>query len=508
MSNIERVQSTMYDLFGKEFEDISTDSLQYIEYYDWNLNGLDDVSDFRIEVNDNENFFLLNKAYIECRFKVVRGDGTPMQNNDDVSPQNNSVGFFRRWELIFDDNVIESVDDAGVCNTIQSLVYFSDSYSNTIAKNQFWYPDTGDSTLTDVAETIGEQQVSEALGVTFELNPDYDPNYDPTDNNHNDPRTIPPYIITPGIQNDYEITFYDAFDGGDIIEEAVNTGYRYRSQIVANSKQFSVHIPLKNVFGFAKSYDKLLKGIKIMLRLTRASDDDVLLRHTGQPVFKLFIPWVSLWIPRVKPNISVLQSLTSRLSDPGPYYIPYIDSQIFRSSLQTGVVNNGIFQIKTKRKRPIKVFVAFQLRRRVDGTSEENVKRIFDNVGLKKLRTVLNATVQYPEREYITEFSATRSDYARVYSEFIRAGLKDHDVDQGSVVDFKNFPTLFPIFCIDMTNQIDYQKLPNSALIDIYWSAEAPADDDHYYYMWVVVEAERKMEISASNGRMKFINTV
>ena len=259
----------MYDLFGKEYEDISTDSLQYIEYYDWDLNGPNAVSDFRIEVKDNENFFLLNKAYVECRFYVTNAAGGDLAG-ENVSPQNNAVGFFKRWELLFDDAIVESVDDAGVCNTIQSLVYFSDSYSNTIARNQLWYPDTVDGVQYDTELEIGHQAVTDAY-----------------DN---------------GV--DFTINLYDNIEG--FVGEPVNLGHRYRRQITSVSKEFSVHIPIKNVFGFAKSYDKVLKGIKIMLRLTRDSDKNVLLRDPLSGVCGFNINWLSFWIPRVKPNVSML----------------------------------------------------------------------------------------------------------------------------------------------------------------------------------------------------------
>ena len=450
MSNIERVHSSMYDIFGKEFEDISTDSLQYLEYYDLDLNGPNAVSDFRLEVKDIENFFLLHKAYVECRFHITTGAGGNLVA-ENVALQNNAVGIFRRWELLFDDVVVEAVDDAGVCNTIQNLVYFSNNYSNSIAGTQLWYPDTTNAATINYTVPGGGSNVVQDLADT------------------------------------------------------VNLGHKRRQQICGLSRQVTVHIPLNNVFGFVKGYDKLIRGIKITLRLTRESDANALI-SVGANDFKLVMDWASLWIPKVKPNVSVLPSITSKLTNSGVHFIPFTDTQIFRSGLQAQATNNAIFQVKTKRKRPIKVFIAFQKVDRVTG-DQLNIKRIFDHVQLKKLRVVLNANDQYPEREYITSFldaaNSTGHDYARVYGELMRAGLRDHDIHDGSIVTFDSFRTLFPIFCIDMSNQPEYQVAPNSALIDVYWTAAGVN-----YYMWVVVEAERKMEIAASSGKMKFVNTV
>jgi hypothetical protein len=126
----------------------------------------------------------------------------------------------------------------------------------------------------------------------------------------------------------------------------------------------------------------------------------------------------------------------------------------------------------------------------------------------------LNGTDQYPEREYITQFSTNsvgaavptpnRQDYARVYNEFLRAGLHEHDLNSSSIVTYDNFQTLFPIFCIDMTHQPEHNLSPNSALIDVIWSN----DNVINYYVWVLVEAERQLEVSASEGKMKYIKSI
>ena len=442
VNEIESVHSSYYDIFEKEVEDISTNSLQYIEYYDVNVNGPNAVSDFRIEVKDKENWFIPSKAYIECRVSLTRNDGTAVQGADNAGIQNNAIGLFKRWELMYDDEIIEAVDDADICNTIQSLVYFSKDYAESIASNQLWYPDTADSSLRE-------------------------------------------YNIVAGNQ------LFDRMEG-------VNLGHRKRRNVTdAAFFQTTLHLPLLNVFGFLKSYSGVTRGMKLSLRLTK-NDDNRMLLCAGNNCTVVF-NWVSLWIPRVMPNVSILKNLLQKLNNDASHLIPYVDAQIFRSNLITATANNQAFQIKVKRRRPIKCFIAFQNQNRVTG-DQTFVKRIFDHVQLKKLRLVLNSTTQYPEREYIVEFSATRYDYARVYNELMRCGLKDHDIHAGSVVTYDNFPTLFPIFCIDLTEQFEYNVQPESSLIDVYWTNDVVTN----YYMYVVIESERKLEVVGSNGKMQY----
>ena len=130
---------------------------------------------------------------------------------------------------------------------------------------------------------------------------------------------------------------------------------------------------------------------------------------------------------------------------------------------------------------------------------------MFDHTQLTRLRVVLNSTQQFPEREYQCKFSTAEDDYARVYEEFLRAGLREHDVDQGSIVSLDTFKSLYPIFCIDLSEQYEKSVQVENSLLEIYWSNEMAATD---YYAWVCVEAERQIELATSEGSMKFIKVV
>lgn len=604
MSNpdIESIESPIYDIFDKSFEDISTDSMQYIEYYDVNLNDANAVDDYRIEVKERENWFLPCKSYIECHFKLTTPSGAAWALNENVALQNNAVGLFSRWELKFDDEIVEFVDDADIQNTVKSLVYFSDGYSDSIAKNQFWFPDTVDSSNNvDSTDIISISNVDDNKVTFFNttsslltaftidaagyLKPFFGNAGDVinvfyTQNGVDYPVRFIGIRTGSGIfrASSLDLTLQDsgageirlAFDalttldsviaivdeigcrveffsdlkptilsvftvttatidhqyfkvGGGVDTEAfsgyvswcgiapkisltntlegINYGQRKRQKLLNNSSMVVVHIPLMNVFDLFKSMKHVTKGIKLSLRLSRNTNDRVIFADNPSIVN---ISKVALWIPRIKPNVSVLPSLESKLNSTKNYYTHYVDTQIFKSNLITDVANNKLFQIKIKRKRPVKCFVVFQNVDRVSG-DQTHCKRIFDNVSLLKLRVVLNATTQYPEREYSTRFSASNNDYARVYNEFLRCSLKDHNIDEGSVVTFENFKTLYPIFAIDMSEQAEYNVNPESALLDVYFTTLAHTTN---YHMYVLVESERKLEMVGSNGMMKYLKTL
>lgn len=514
VDSLQSIVSPIYDIFEKHMEDISTDRLQYIEYYDTtvNFNAANDINDYRIQVNEKDHWFLLNKSYIQVDFQLMQPDNTAWAGGQNVALQNNAAGMFSRWELKFDDSIVEYEDDADICNTIQSLVYFDSNYSNSIARNLMWYPDTIDSINIDstITPVIANHQLqfSHDAGATWT---------DVTDAQfqvHTD--TGVNFLTFNGVGADTDLVRVKphVVTGNSLptASETINYGQRKRQQLLNNSTRVTVQIPLKNVLGLTKAMTHVTKGIKYELRLSRNLDNRII--YAANPSISKI--WrVSWFIPRVSPNVSVLKLLENKLRQPGlNFYLPYIDTQIFRTNLITAAASNQIYQIRVKRKNPIKIFVAFALDdpanvnglgpiARVSG-DQSNGKRVFDNIQLTMLRCVLNSTTQFPEREYQTSFinnAFTGYKYSREYNELMRAALKDHDIDQGSIITYDNFRSIFPIFAIDLEEKEDYIIKPDSALIEIYWSNSTILN----YYMYVLVESESKVHFTSNNGSMKFV---
>src|ERR1700678_2086346 len=123
------MERDIYNIHGSDIMEHTTDSIQYIEIKDWNLNSPNSVSDFRLEVNDHNNYYLYSKAFIECNFQILTGSPpVPIAAGTNVGLQNNGVGLFSAYELWLGDVLIERVDQADICNTIQSLIYMDKDY--------------------------------------------------------------------------------------------------------------------------------------------------------------------------------------------------------------------------------------------------------------------------------------------------------------------------------------------------------------------------------------------
>ena len=481
---IHKLHRPMFDIVEKEYEDISCDWNQYIPYYDTNLNNPNTVPDFRIEINDRESYFYPHKSYIEFAFNIVKTDGTAFTAGEAITLQNNAASLIKRYEFMLDDVIVDYVDNPDISLTVRNLVYMSNDHLKTASQFLF-YPDTVDNPIVDINQANGTSLYTGAI-------------------------------------------------------EAVNQGMRKRWLTTYNSTIVTIQLPLKNVFGLFQSYDKVTKGIKMSMRLTKNDYSNMLLAATGvaagQITFaKNGIKW---WMPRIKPNPSIMPMLTSKLSSQANYMIPFIDLQVYRSPLYTAPQTNQIYQIRTKRKRPLKVFVCFQIddptnannfvalpgtnnnigpfenTARISGAQTQN-KRLFDHVNLQKLRVVLNGTTQYPEQEYNMAFptiptnavpapTSLVADYGRVYSEFLRCGLRDHGIDDGVTVSHDMFKSLYPIFCIDLSEKPEYFVNPESSLIEVYWTNQTVIN----YYMWVIIESEKQLEMSSNENQMKLLNVI
>jgi len=446
------IQRPYFDIFEPVVMDKSCNWLQWRDYRDINANYSDSNEDFRIEVNDRDLYFLPHKSYLEFQFQLLQPNDAPfpppLPGNPpaNVSLQNNATGIMRRYEFNLDDKIVDYVDDADICNTVQNLVYYSNEYGTSIAQQQLWYPDTADNS-----------------------------NFD--------------YTIVAG---------NSLFDQS----ENVNLGHRKRLQLLKNSRIFTVQIPLRNIFGLFKSFQEVTKGIKLGIRMVRNSFERLLFGSAGKIRFNAHgVKW---WLPYVIPHSSILPSLNAKLNDSSNHMVSFLDSQIYRSAKTpysgiAAVVNNQLFEVRVKRQRPVKVFVCFQSAARLEANDGSQCKRVFDNIGVRNMRVVLNATTQYPEREYNTVFSATNDDYARVYSELIRCGLKDHDIDQGGIIDYQNFKSLYPIFCFDLTEKPEFFVEPEKSLIQVFYTTDTAT----VHYCWVIVESEVTLNMSANGGQMK-----
>jgi len=507
MTETKEIIRPYFDIFEDVVEDNSADWLQYRDYRDVNANYADENYEFRIVMDKLQEFFLPHKSYLEIKGKILKADGTNFTVNDNIALQNNAAGIMSRYEFRMNEQVADYIDYAETTNTAQNIIYNSKEYNSSIASQQLFYADTADNRNLDSNNNAPNHlfQYSADAGATW--------------NNITQANTL----AKEDVDGDVVLQLVGGVADTDLIRvnphtvantydslETVNQGHRKRWQLTNGSRSFVVHIPLKNIFGLLKSWQEVTRGITLTLRMQRNDNRYLFLGDpatAGVTTAKLQIEQLIWWVPYVMPNSKTLPMLESKLSSQLSHTIPFLDVQTYRSNKQTGQANNRLYQLRSKRSRPVRVFVFFQTAARYEGNNGQ-CKRVFDNIGITNMYLNLNSSIQYPEREYKTLFgdgtAGSADDYARVYSEFLRCSLKDHDLDQSGIVDYQNFKTLYPIFCFDLTERFTNSMDPEKSLIEIFYSNDRAVD----HYMWIMVESEVKLKLSCNKGQMKYENVV
>ena len=86
---------------------------------------------------------------------------------------------------------------------------------------------------------------------------------------------------------------------------------------------FSFRIPLKHIFGFCESYDKIVYGLKNSLTLVRKTDDDTIFRGAAAGAEKVSLDKISFYMPQLIPadaeKCSIYKSIESKVKIPIAY---------------------------------------------------------------------------------------------------------------------------------------------------------------------------------------------
>ena len=202
-------------------------------------------------------------------------------------------------------------------------------------------------------------------------------------------------------------TFGGAANGNPItlgmnLPEFINKGFAQRAAQAAQSSQVFCWIPLKNMFLFCRSYDKVSRGLRHKLVLNRNDDNIMLFRDPNTPGAAdrlVVLSYISCWIPRLKPNLETLKMLEGKLASNELYTVNFTDLTVWQlNTLQTGNASQSAILLATTTKKPIRMWVVFQRKERVDPGQTVN-RRVFDNLNTTNIQCRLNGR-QYPLYEY------------------------------------------------------------------------------------------------------------
>ena len=104
----------------------------------------------KFTVRDRDNFYDWYNAYFRVDFKFeAKANGDNIAADPESAPINGSFSLIKSLKVISSGKKLYEASDIHKGIFIKNLLDFSDDYSRSVAKNQFWYLDSGATTDTD-----------------------------------------------------------------------------------------------------------------------------------------------------------------------------------------------------------------------------------------------------------------------------------------------------------------------------------------------------------------------
>lgn len=238
-----------------------------------------------------------------------------------------------------------------------------------------------------------------------------------------------------------------------------NDGFAKRCSLFSALKVVTLRIPLARLFGFAKSVNSVSIGSTHRIILDRADIEDFL--HGDATAFPgtaddatFYMKSISLWVPYLRPSRMTEDRILKQLSDGGSRMVHMEYSQVhtYRQTANTTSIN---WNINSAVEKPLKIIIWMQPVRASVALKNVNNKSIFNHYSLTTCSLTVGGS-KFPEYQHSTAFSATESDYSRLYHELLRCSDKVHnDYNTGTSVSYTDFATLYPLICFDLRESPD-----------------------------------------------------
>ena len=104
---------------------------------------------YKFTVRDRDNFYDWYNAYLRVDFKFeAKADGGNINADTQSAPINGSFSLIKSLKLTSAEKKLYEADNIHKGIFIKNLLDFSDDFSRSVAKNQFWYLDSDATTVT------------------------------------------------------------------------------------------------------------------------------------------------------------------------------------------------------------------------------------------------------------------------------------------------------------------------------------------------------------------------
>ena len=273
---------------------------------------------------------------------------------------------------------------------------------------------------------------------------------------------------------------------------------------------FSFCVPLKHIFGFCETYDKVMYGFQHELSLYRKQDSKdaviVKVRKPGDSVefYKKMtndgmvnLDSLSWFVPHVKPSLEKENILLKTVRDKSKYQIAYKKIQDQNTIITSGTSYDWRLSTRNSPEKPRFIIIAFQLQ--TPGTTEPFDKSLFINADVRNIFVTLNSR-RYPEVDYQLDFG--NNDFSRMFLEAINFKQKcfmDSTSPNLSSFDYKEY---YPLYVIDVSNQSDSIK---GNITDITVKINFNSNITKPLQVYAVVISDRIVETESDGSKFRVL---
>ena len=256
-------------------------------------------------------------------------------------------------------------------------------------------------------------------------------------------------------------TYFDIIDESE--DKINNTSLKkilIDNHTEANRGLVRGHLPLEYIFGFARSFKKITKGLGFELDLrTSYRKRDILYTTLDDDDVNVAINSISLFIPQLIPSLETQVSFNEAISQ--TFTLSYESWTTDRKPIDTGREFQLDLSSASNINSPLYLIAAHQKTQRPDPANPANNlsnnrfnNAIFDHVDVRKYYSEKNG-IRYPKNPVMVNFEENK--YLEQYKDlklFYKEYVGDHLLSP--FISYDKMKNYYPIQIIDLRFQADH----------------------------------------------------
>ena len=286
-------------------------------------------------------------------------------------------------------------------------------------------------------------------------------------------------------------------------DETNSGGFKTRHEYIIQKSDpkgsFSFCIPLKHIFGFMDTYEKIIYGFKHTLTFVRTTDDNAIYHDSGDLEGKIKLNKLSWFMPQILPSLTTETQLLKVINNKTIIDVWYKMRQCDQINVTESTDFNWKLGVKSGSEKPRWIIIGFQ-------TDKEDQQKknpaVFDHCNLQNMYVMLNSR-RYPMNDYQIDFE--QNHFSRIYKDAVDFRQNFYDLDKIfnlSNIDPLQYKTLFPLFVFDVSKQSE--KLKDS-VTDIQIKMKLKKNVPKKTKAYAVVISDRLLKFQSNGNKMDVI---